>query len=385
MREKCLKYTAIIIMIFLFGCSVAYGKSAVQSVIYSYRQWDEQSSLESLFSNFTNNYKNELTKTRFWINIYGGIQKLLMKKEIKNFSIISDNEGGLYSSIGKYSDETIENSFQDINKIFDKTSEVSGDFLFVQMPYKGFDAAPELNIYKKDYTNFNFDRLYTKIVAANLPSIDLRTMQTDWEYYKTDHHWTAESAFKASSYVVSYLDDTYHLSLDKNSFYKNRNNYDTKVYEDALLGSAGIQVGEYYSGKDDVKIPIPCFDTSLHWEHYIQGNKTEETTGTFWEAFINESILNSPEYYNKYNAFLNGGYCENRIYNHLAKNEKKLLLITNSYGRPFVLYLSLYFKETRYLDPQPGRFDGNYLEYIETYQPDVVVVMYNDPIIDSAE
>lgn len=380
MREKCLKYTAIIIMVFIFGCSIIYGKNVLKSFVYSARQWNATSSVATIFLDFSSNYKNELTKTRFWIDLYGGIQKLLMKKEIKNFSIISDNEGGLYSSIGKSSDETIESSFQDIHRIFDKVSEMSGDFLFVQMPYKSFAAAPELEIYKADYTNYNFDKLLAKIVEADLPALDLRTMHTDWEFYKTDHHWTAESAFIASSYVISYLDDTYNLKLDANDFYKNRDHYDTKVYEDTFLGSAGIQVGEYYSGKDDVAIPIPCFDTSFQWEHYIQGNKTEERSGTFWETFINESILNNQDYYNKYNAFLNGGYYENRIYNKLIKNKKKLLLITNSYGRPFAPYLSLYFKETRYLDPQPGRYNGNYLEYIEAYKPDVVIVMYDDRI-----
>lgn len=380
MREKCLKYTAIVIMIMIFGIAIFYGKGAVRSAAHCLQLRKEGNTLEMVFYDFSNSYKSELTNSRFWINMYGGIQKLLGKREIKNFSVIRDKEGGLYSSIGSYTDQMISDSFEDIKRIYEKTAELEGDFLFVQMPYKSFAAAPELRTYKMDYTDDNFDRLYAKIEDGNIPAIDLRKLQTKWEYYKTDHHWTAESAFIASSYIIEGLNTRYHLRLDEKNLYRKRENYNTKVYKDALLGSGGIEVGEYYSGRDDVSIPVPKFETSLQWEHYIQGNKTAETSGIFWEAFIDETILNESSYCNKYNAFLNGGYYENRICNDLADNNRKLLLVTNSYGRPLVQYLSLYFKETRYLDPQPERYNGNYLEYIEEYKPDVVVVMYDDRI-----
>lgn len=41
-------------------------------------------------------------------------------------------------------------------------------------------------------------------------------------------------------------------------------------------------------------------------------------------------------------------------------------------------YLSLSFSEVRYLDPQDGRYNDNYLTYINDYKPDIVIVMYDD-------
>ena len=61
--------------------------------------------------------------------------------------------------------------------------------------------------------------------------------------------------------------------------------------------------------------------------------------------------------------------------NWMAENELKVLLISHSYGRPFTQYLSLCFRETRYLDPQKGRYNDNCLKYIDEYGPDLVLVM----------
>lgn len=52
-----------------------------------------------------------------------------------------------------------------------------------------------------------------------------------------------------------------------------------------------------------------------------------------------------------------------------------VLLISHSYGRPYVQYLSLCFGEVRNLDPQEGRYNENYLQYMEEYRPDLVNIM----------
>lgn len=81
------------------------------------------------------------------------------------------------------------------------------------------------------------------------------------------------------------------------------------------------------------------------------------------------------EYNNKYNAFSNQGSVENRFINHSSLNDKKVLLISHSYGRPLSMYLSLCFGELRNIDLQEGRFTGDICAYIEEYNPDLVIVM----------
>ena len=47
-----------------------------------------------------------------------------------------------------------------------------------------------------------------------------------------------------------------------------------------------------------------------------------------------------------------------------------------------VQYLSLCFGETRYLDPQEGRYNDSYIQYMRDFQPDVVVIMYSGDYVE---
>lgn len=73
--------------------------------------------------------------------------------------------------------------------------------------------------------------------------------------------------------------------------------------------------------------------------------------------------------------FSNGYNVENRVINKMALNDYKLLLISHSYGRPLTQYLALSFREVRNLDPQVGRYNKNYLQYIDEYEPDLVLIL----------
>ena len=56
---------------------------------------------------------------------------------------------------------------------------------------------------------------------------------------------------------------------------------------------------------------------------------------------------------------------ENIIVNEGCDDNSKLLLISDSFARSMVMYLCQAFHETRYLDPQEGRYNKSYIDYIE--------------------
>ena len=167
-----------------------------------------------------------------------------------------------------------------------------------------------------------------------------------------------------SDHVYEMPDGTYDIG-----------NYDRTCIENSFLGSYGIKVGKYYAGKDNFVIYTPKFDTDLTFRSYdADGNLIREKTGKFYEALIDDNIVNDPDYNNKYSAFCNTDYIENRIINNNAPNHLKCLYISHSYGRPMTMYLSMNFEETINLDPQKGRFEGNYIEYIKSFRPDIVLI-----------
>ena len=83
-----------------------------------------------------------------------------------------------------------------------------------------------------------------------------------------------------------------------------------------------------------------------------------------------------PDYNNKYDSYGFAASVENRVNNYNADNNNKVLLIADSFARPMFTFFSLCFAETRYLDPQEGRYNDSFIEYIKQYKPDVIVMMF---------
>ena len=167
------------------------------------------------------------------------------------------------------------------------------------------------------------------------------------------------------------------MLLDKDNKYTNLENYNIKIKEDCFFGSKGVNTGTFFIKKEEFSLFLPKYETDFEYRHYnTKGKMKVSTKGEFEEALIDNSKLNLDTYVNKYNCFLYGGNCENVIINKKSENNKKLLLISSSYGRAFAPYISQCFYETRYIDPQQGRFEQNVINYIDNYKPDIVVMLY---------
>lgn len=136
------------------------------------------------------------------------------------------------------------------------------------------------------------------------------------------------------------------------------------------------RTGNYFAGKDDFEIIYPKFDTKFLFQQYSKGDMYWEKEGDYRSVFIDQELLNDETYLNKYNSHAYGAYNENRVKNEKSNNNLKALIIADSFARPQLGLYSLCFKETRYLDPQEGRYTDSYVEYIDRYQPDVVILMF---------
>lgn len=261
----------------------------------------------------------------------------------------------------------------DTVKILETAKESGAAVLYAQRAYKtgelpyGYDFKAREEQYRfwgQEIENQGFPVLDTK-----------EELGGRLRFYTTDHHWTVETAFYTAGRVINKLNQEYGFQLEEELL--DRDNYDELRWEDSFLGSLGIRTGKYFAGKDDFVMPEPIFQTEFVYEHLVEGNLEKAREGSFIEAFVDLSVLNDPEYHNKYNACLNGGYVENIILNRQNKNGLKMLVIADSFARPMVQYLSLCFQETLYLDPQEGRYNDSLIKYIEENRPDIVVVMYS--------
>lgn len=312
-----------------------------------------------------------------FINANGLVRKSVGQKMV-NGSIRGSGDKLFLNSDVEYvfdaDDET--KLVNDAKEILQFAEESGAKTLYVQRPNKFIEGKDKLPYGLTVEYNDEYDFWCKNLANAGYSTLDLReSMGDNLKFYKTDHHWTVESSFYAAKDIVEKLNENGLLGSDYRESNYDIDNFEIEHYAKAFLGSEGVKTGKYYVGKDDFDILIPKKKETYAYQHYVDGKKQTDKVGSFKECFVDEKLLKDKDYNNKYNACIYGGYVENIIHNNNSKG-KKLLLISDSFARPMVPYLAASFSEIRYLDPQEGRYNDSYIEYIKEYQPDIVVLMY---------
>ncbi len=336
-----------------------------------------KSEIETIRQDVTDFFANDINNKMSYIEIYGGIQRILGKKEIEDFTIFRLSYDKLVAA--KPQDDNMEEKVREILPICEYLNSKEIPYFYVTsiLPLQDEKDLPYAAV--ADYSHKNAQLLLKELDLNGINILNLRDDPAIHEinkadlFYRTDHHWTIETCFTSFCRISEEVERITGIKIDNRI--KKRQFYDEYILEDSFLGSYGIKVGRYYEDREDFVVYVPTFDTDIRFESYDHdGNVVLEKEGKWLEALMNQEILANRSYNNKYGAFSNGGYIENRIYNNKSTNDSKILYISHSYGRPMTQYIALCCKEIRNIDPQPGRFEGNYLDYIDEFQPDIVIM-----------
>lgn len=370
------KISVIVFLVFVYGVGIIYFKEVKN--IGSMLTDSEQSVTEKIDC-LNNVYNDNIFEHDKWIELYGATQRILGKQQIENFTYFKTSYGKLIETSSENSLEENERYADNVDSLYNYLNKKNIPMFYMTNILPVVDAN-DLPQGVSDYSRSNASELYNCIKSRGIPTINLRkgtkvnNIKKQDLFYKTDHHWSMKTCFASFQDTIKAINEELNLDLDSASKYTNLKYYKEWKKENCFLGSYGVKVGKLYAGEDDFVVYLPKFETELDFQMYQEHKLILEKTGSFEEAAVDFDILDNPNYVNKYNAFSNGGYIENRIINRMADNNLKVLLISHSYGRPLFPYLSLCFKETRNLDPQEGRYNDSYKKYINDYNPDIVLI-----------
>jgi len=297
--------------------------------------------------------------------------------------IIKDTEGKLYFPYAKVNTSKYQENLIKLKKQLD---ELEVSLLYVQVPGKKIKEHTKFPVSEyDDYSNECADEFLEGIENNDISTLDLRenveidNLDKSSLFYKTDHHWTTETAFWAADEIKKYLNENYNFEiLDK---YFDKDNYNFKLYEKSFLGSLGRRVGKHVAGVDDYMFIYPKFDTNYDIFYPVQQKEIPLWSGNFYDTICRDSILNDQDITaNKHASYFEYDYSNLIIKNKMIENDKKILIIKDSFSLPTVAFLSTGIKEIHLIDLRYEGAPKNIEQYVRDNGFDLVMIMYNTQV-----
>ena len=179
----------------------------------------------------------------------------------------------------------------------------------------------------------------------------LKKNESEYLYFRTDHHWTADGAYEA---YKKYCNAAKLTPVDKAA-------YEKKEYE-GMLGSLYDQSQEKeVEKKPDTLIRYitdPDGDVTLTMKAVEKGEKIEYRGTLFNE---NQDKI-------KYSAFMGGDHQFAEIKNKNGETDRTLLIFKDSYANAFLPWVVENYKTVIVIDPRS--YTGNISEITEEYKID---------------
>lgn len=323
---------------------------------------------------FSNNYAEGFSFKYAFVNLEGGVKNILDTNEfntIKKIENATSDGGDTFVSSVDYS-YTVNVKAQRVIDLKDIVSQNDTDFVFVGLPH---EIAPYDSNRLSDYSNVMLDSMLESLNGNGVDTIDMRKYIYDNynsyydAFYRTDHHWTVETALGAFSDMFEEINQKYDMGIDDK--FLNVDEYDLKYTDSRFLGSNGRKVGITYTGFDTYNAYSPKFETS-----FAVTKDGEYKEGTFDDVFLYPEYCDGDDYFTKEQFYTylgkDAGFIS--ITNRNDNTGKKVLVFRDSYSRPLICAMASCFGKVDAIDLR--HLDGNVSDYVNHSDYDLVIVSY---------
>lgn len=240
--------------------------------------------------------------------------------------------GRLFEVPSDYSEERVNDIISAVNSFAEKSGIENQYFLLA--PNSTHILSESLPAFLScDNQGEQISKFYSKL-SLSIDVIDVVSAFEGSEnkealYFKTDHHWTSEGAYKAFSVFaktagIEYCEADYEKIVFSDSFYG------------TLSSSSGIK-----EAPDALSAIIPVNSAGAYVVHNLE--KQEKTTSVF--------DLSKLETKNQYEVFFGGNFSR-IVINTTNINGKRLLVFKDSFANCFIPLLTSHYEKIVIIDPR---------------------------------
>jgi hypothetical protein len=265
-----------------------------------------------------------------WIELKADLELAMGKQEINGIYVTDDM---LIEKLETPNYDELDKSIDAVNNLAERFTNPEY-FVMVAPTSAGIytdklsENAPQVN--QKDLIDYIYDRL-----SENVTSIDiyntLYAVKDEYIYYRNDHHWTSLGAYYAYNTAIQKLGFT-PISYDKYNIEHVSDSFKGTFYSKALYDKVKADTIDIYTLDDSSGIQSMVVDTG-----------SEEKT---FDTLYDRSYLSTKD---KYAMFLSENNPKVTIKTNV-QNDKKLLIIKDSYANCFVPFLTEHYNEITLLD-----------------------------------
>ena len=311
----------------------------------------------------------------FWITLS---KKLLYSFiGIQHTGIISiGNDRYISDVVGKQDVSKQANAVVVLNK-FLKQKDIP--LLYVQAPCK---ISPLDGLHTADFSNQNADEFLQILKDNDIDFIDMREeiLKTGKDFhsffYKTDHHWKAETGLFACPIIAEKINEIAGIKIDASIL--DPVNFNFEIFKDSFLGSLGRRLTIAAAKMEDITLITPKKEFELQTEIYDWLGLQRKEHGGF-ETFIFKEHVQTKESAlsdNAYAMYMKGDTNE-FIKNYSAQNEYKILFMGDSFTDVVEPFFALSVKEFDSLELRG--FDGSFKTFVEKNAPYNACVLLCNP------
>lgn len=318
---------------------------------------------------------NFINKDRM-ISINGLFCRILGQRYMNGIYLLDNGHGA--SVLENCSDYILENNAEKIKQLSDYCNENGHTFTYVQVPFKIAEDNTQLPVGVQDFSNDIEKRFGEFCLSKGVDYLSLRqSMNDDFYsyYYRTEHHWNSYGGFNAFCEIATYMEKNYGDEIEQKVL--DINNYECEVYEGIHSGYYGSRVGKFFIKPEDFYLLYPSYYTDQVCEI---PHRELIRKGSFYDAVLEHSFLDDETIHGMYETYIGGDYPLVIHNSNTASTDKSILLFIDSFGTIPEAFLTTAYKEVIAVDLRwvlRNGWNETAKDYIDEYNPDHVVVMFN--------